>query len=192
MPQGLAFLAVSSVIANMGVSSWLGVSLLKRGVGAGRGSRIPTVSLPADFESAASTSSAIPAWGAGHASAARCPAEVKTALSRKPAVAHSAARNLLRPTRNVRLFSRLLDERCTQRTVRDVRPAAARLPVLLRASTRCARGDGPDARYVDRARMRERLFDWLATLRRRTTVTDALVETRTDAHRAHGVHIGIW
>ena len=43
-----------------------------------------------------------------------------------------------------------------------------------------------------RARMRDRLFDWLATLQRRTTVTDALVEARTDAHRAHGVHIGIW
>ena len=35
--------------------------------GAGRGSRIPTVSPPADFESAASTSSAIPATGAGRA-----------------------------------------------------------------------------------------------------------------------------
>jgi len=43
-----------------------------------------------------------------------------------------------------------------------------------------------------RARMRERLFDWLATLRRRTTVSDAEVEARTDAHRAHGIHIGIW
>ena len=29
-------------------------------------------------------------------------------------------------------------------------------------------------------------------LRRRTTVSDALVEARTDAHRGHGVHIGIW
>ena len=56
-----------------------------RVIGAGRGSRIPTVSPPADFESAASTSSAIPAWGAGRAAAARCPADVKAALSRKPA-----------------------------------------------------------------------------------------------------------
>ena len=43
-----------------------------------------------------------------------------------------------------------------------------------------------------RAGMRERLFDWLATLKRRTTVTDAEVERRTDAHRGHGIHIGIW
>jgi hypothetical protein len=40
--------------------------------------------------------------------------------------------------------------------------------------------------------MREWLFDWLATSKRRTTVDDAMVEARTDAHRAHGVHIGIW
>jgi len=40
--------------------------------------------------------------------------------------------------------------------------------------------------------MRERLFDWLATLKRRATVTDRDVELRTDAHRAHGIHIGIW
>lgn len=43
-----------------------------------------------------------------------------------------------------------------------------------------------------RAGMRERLFDWLATRKRRTTVTDAEVERRTDAHRGHGIHIGIW
>jgi arylsulfatase A-like enzyme len=43
-----------------------------------------------------------------------------------------------------------------------------------------------------RIRMRERLFDWLASLKRRTTVTRDLVEARTDAHRAHGIHIGIW
>ena len=43
-----------------------------------------------------------------------------------------------------------------------------------------------------RARMRERLFDWMATAKRRTTVTDEVVESRTDAHRAHGIHIGIW
>ncbi len=43
-----------------------------------------------------------------------------------------------------------------------------------------------------RARMRERLFDWLASLKRRTTITEDRVEARTDAHRAHGIHIGIW
>ena len=44
----------------------------------------------------------------------------------------------------------------------------------------------------ERARMRERLFDWMATGKRRTTVSDDLVGNRTDAHRAHGIHIGIW
>ena len=52
---------------------------------------------------------------------------------------------------------------------------------------------GADPRHdAVRARMRERLFDWLSGLKRRTTVADDLVESRTDAHRAHGVHIGIW
>ena len=52
---------------------------------------------------------------------------------------------------------------------------------------------GADPRFeAIREKMRERLFDWLATSKRRTTVDDALVEARTDAHRAHGVHIGIW
>ena len=43
-----------------------------------------------------------------------------------------------------------------------------------------------------RARLSERLFDWLATRKRRTTVDDDGVERRTDNHRAHGIHIGIW
>jgi hypothetical protein len=43
-----------------------------------------------------------------------------------------------------------------------------------------------------RAELRQRLFDWLAGLQRRTTVSDAQIEARTDAHRSHGVHIGIW
>ena len=43
-----------------------------------------------------------------------------------------------------------------------------------------------------RSELRERLFEWLAGLSRRTTVSDAQVEARTDAHRRHGVHIGIW
>jgi arylsulfatase A-like enzyme len=42
------------------------------------------------------------------------------------------------------------------------------------------------------ADLRARLFDWLADLKRRTTASDALVEQRTDAHRGHGVHIGVW
>ena len=52
---------------------------------------------------------------------------------------------------------------------------------------------GADPRHeAMRASLRERLFDWLAARKRRTTVTDGEVERRTDAHRAHGVHIGIW
>jgi arylsulfatase A-like enzyme len=50
------------------------------------------------------------------------------------------------------------------------------------------------ARGYERVRteMHTRLFDWLADLACRTTIDDALVEARTDAHRGHGVHIGIW
>ena len=43
-----------------------------------------------------------------------------------------------------------------------------------------------------RADLHARLFDWLADLKRRTTVSDAQVEQRTDAHRGHGIHIGVW
>jgi arylsulfatase A-like enzyme len=43
-----------------------------------------------------------------------------------------------------------------------------------------------------RSELRDRLFEWLAGLARRTTVSDAQIEARTDAHRRHGVHIGIW
>jgi hypothetical protein len=32
----------------------------------------------------------------------------------------------------------------------------------------------------------------MATAKRRITVADETVESRTDAHRAHGIHIGIW
>lgn len=45
---------------------------------------------------------------------------------------------------------------------------------------------------LDRGRLTERLFDWLAARKRRTTVPDADVERDTDTHRAHGVHVGIW
>src|SRR5438105_4282358 len=40
--------------------------------------------------------------------------------------------------------------------------------------------------------MRARLFDWLAASKRRTTVSHEEIDARTDAHRAHGIHIGIW
>lgn len=43
-----------------------------------------------------------------------------------------------------------------------------------------------------RADLHARLYDWLGGLKRRTTVADDEVEQRTDAHRRHGVHIGIW
>ncbi|MBM3570190.1 MAG: phosphonate monoester hydrolase [Alphaproteobacteria bacterium] len=43
-----------------------------------------------------------------------------------------------------------------------------------------------------RARMHARLFDWLATRKRRTTVSDDYVAQRTNRHRQHGIHIGIW
>jgi arylsulfatase A-like enzyme len=42
------------------------------------------------------------------------------------------------------------------------------------------------------AEMRARLFDALASGKRRTTVSDDEVVRRTDAHRRHGIHIGIW
>ena len=43
-----------------------------------------------------------------------------------------------------------------------------------------------------RSRLRERFFDWLATRKRRTTVSDERAESHTDTHRAHGIHIGVW
>jgi arylsulfatase A-like enzyme len=52
---------------------------------------------------------------------------------------------------------------------------------------------GGDARYgAERARMRERLFDWMATQKHRATVTDEEVASHTDNHRERGIHIGIW
>jgi arylsulfatase A-like enzyme len=42
------------------------------------------------------------------------------------------------------------------------------------------------------AGMRARLFDALASGKRRTTVSDDEVVRRTDAHRRLGIHIGIW
>jgi arylsulfatase A-like enzyme len=43
-----------------------------------------------------------------------------------------------------------------------------------------------------RSELRERLFDWLASAKRRVTVSDDDVERRTDNHRRRGIHIGIW
>ena len=40
--------------------------------------------------------------------------------------------------------------------------------------------------------MRARLFDWLASSKRRTTVSDDDVDRFTDSHRRRGIHIGIW
>ena len=40
--------------------------------------------------------------------------------------------------------------------------------------------------------MRDRLCAWFERSKRRTTVDDAEVERRTDGHRRHGIHIGIW
>ncbi|NDP41977.1 MAG: sulfatase-like hydrolase/transferase [Aromatoleum sp.] len=52
---------------------------------------------------------------------------------------------------------------------------------------------GADPRLAaERRALHEGLFDWLASRKRRTTVDDARVEDRTDMHRRHGVHIGIW
>ena len=52
-------------------------------------------------------------------------------------------------------------------------------------------GAAPSLERV-RADLQARLYDWLGGLKRRTTVADDEVERRTDAHRRHGVHIGIW
>jgi arylsulfatase A-like enzyme len=43
-----------------------------------------------------------------------------------------------------------------------------------------------------RGEMRERLLAWHTGLKRRTTIADERVGQRTDGHRGHGVHIGIW
>ena len=52
---------------------------------------------------------------------------------------------------------------------------------------------GADARCgSERAAMRERLFDWLATRQRRSTAADVEITSHTDNHRERGIHIGIW
>jgi arylsulfatase A-like enzyme len=55
----------------------------------------------------------------------------------------------------------------------------------------CDLGADP-RRCAERTRLAERLFDWLATRKRRTTLSDATVAARTDTHRQRGIHIGIW
>ena len=40
--------------------------------------------------------------------------------------------------------------------------------------------------------MRERLFDWMARESGERPSSDDVVAGGTDAHRAHGIHIGIW
>jgi arylsulfatase A-like enzyme len=52
-------------------------------------------------------------------------------------------------------------------------------------------GAAPGLEHV-RATMRERLLDWLAGLRHRTTIAGQAIEARTANHRARGIHIGIW
>ena len=52
-------------------------------------------------------------------------------------------------------------------------------------------GEAPGLEAV-RAGLRARLFDWLAGLKRRTTVDAAKVEEGTDAHRRIGIEIGVW
>ena len=67
---------------------FLVASASHRFIGAGEGTRTLTIFLPADFESAASTSSATPARALGNARK-HCPAFAKTSLSRKSATAGS-------------------------------------------------------------------------------------------------------
>jgi arylsulfatase A-like enzyme len=55
----------------------------------------------------------------------------------------------------------------------------------------CDLGADP-RRSAERARLAGRLFDWLATRKRRTTLSEATADARTDTHRQRGIHIGIW
>jgi arylsulfatase A-like enzyme len=52
-------------------------------------------------------------------------------------------------------------------------------------------GDDP-AHEAVRREMRERLGEWLMSLKRRVTVEDAYVERRTEDHHRNGVPIGVW
>jgi arylsulfatase A-like enzyme len=52
---------------------------------------------------------------------------------------------------------------------------------------------GADIAYAQvRRDMEERLAAWQKARKTRITVDDATVEARTDSHRKHGIHFGIW
>lgn len=52
---------------------------------------------------------------------------------------------------------------------------------------------GRDAGYATvRADLNMRLFDWLRNRARRSTISDADIETRTEAWRKHGIYAGAW
>ena len=55
----------------------------------------------------------------------------------------------------------------------------------------CDLGADPRLEHV-RAALHERLFEWMSRLKLRTTISDADVELRTNAHRKHGIHFGVW
>ena len=42
------------------------------------------------------------------------------------------------------------------------------------------------------AALHRRLFEWMSRLKLRTTISDAGVELRTNAHKNHGIHFGVW
>ena len=46
--------------------------------------------------------------------------------------------------------------------------------------------------FTRRIELRTQLFDWLARRKRRTTVSDAVVERGTHAHKRAGVYFGQW
>jgi arylsulfatase A-like enzyme len=52
---------------------------------------------------------------------------------------------------------------------------------------------GADPRFAQvRAGLHQRLFEWMSRLKLRTTISDAGVELRTNTHRKHGIHFGVW
>ncbi|HJP20006.1 MAG TPA: alkaline phosphatase family protein [Alphaproteobacteria bacterium] len=48
------------------------------------------------------------------------------------------------------------------------------------------------ARAVIRAELHDRLFDWLASRKLRTTIGDDAIEARTASHESQGIYIGVW
>lgn len=52
---------------------------------------------------------------------------------------------------------------------------------------------GGEAAYEgQRERLRRLLFDWLLSLKLRVTASDQWVQARTNTHRKHGIHYGVW